>query len=577
MSKPATATAATLLLALAFAAPAVARDPTMPLRDVRQGMHCTGLSVVRGTTISSFDVEVIDVIAAEASTGAPRILVSVSGPDVEPGGIGAGFSGSPVYCRDSAGVSRNAGAISAGVGDYGNQLALVTPIESVLGETPSPPTNARRDPALLRSARTLAGPLTVTGLSAHARRLLVRAGRRAGIAVLAVPAGPLGGYPVQTLRPGAAVTTAFAGGDLSLGAVGTVTYRDGANVWAFGHSLDDAGPRSLFLQDAYVFGVVSNPISSEDLGLGTYKLASSGGHNLGTLTNDANSAVVGRIGGFPPSVGMRVTARERGRRSASVVNGQLADERRLGLGAGVSTVVPLAAAQAIDEVVHSLQPVTLSLCLRFRVAERRRRFGYCNNYFSVDDALGDLTDAATLVDTYDFSPMSLESAGVRVRLTRGVKRDVLLRARAPGRVRPGQRIRVRVVVRRRVRGTNRRLSFRMRLPRSLGPGRRAMVLGGTGPGATGTAEEDLGVALTELFGQDGEAESGGDAPDPHSIGELAALVGSVHRGQGILARFRHRGARRLVYENGSVAFSGRIRVPLNVVRRRSPRRPGRPR
>jgi hypothetical protein len=385
---------------------------------------------------------------------------------------------------------------------------------------------------------------------------------------------------VQTLRPGAAVTSAFAAGDISLGAVGTVTYRDGQNVWAFGHSLDDAGPRSLFLQDAYVFGVVPNPISSEDLGLGSYKLASSGGHTLGTLTNDAESAVVGRIGAPPRSVSLRVSARERGKRSASVVSATLADERGLGLGAGVSSVAPLALAQAIDEVVHSLQPVTLSVCFRFRVAERRRRFGYCNDYFSVDDAIVDATDASTLVDSYDFSKLTLQSAGVRIRLSRGLKRDVLLRARAPRRVRPGQRIRVRAVVRRRIRGTNRRLSFRMRVPRSLRPGRRAMVLSGTGPGASGSAEEELGVALVELFGGEGEAEIGLDGPEPHSIGELAAAIGSLHhRGQGILARFRRRGARRRVYRNGSVAFSGRVRVPLNVVRRRSPqpRRPGRPR
>src|SRR4051812_39540648 len=231
MSKRSTAFAASVLLALAFAAPASAADPTMPLAGVHRGMHCTALSVLQGTTISSFDVEVLDVIAAEPSSGGPRILVRVSGAAVEPGGIGAGFSGSPVYCRDSAGVKRNAGAISAGVGDYGNRIALVTPIGEMLGETPSPSPQARRDPALLRSSRPLVGPLTETGLSARPRRLLTRAARRAGIAVVAVPSGPLGGYPVQTLRPGAEVSTTFASGDIALGAVGTVAYRDGNNVW----------------------------------------------------------------------------------------------------------------------------------------------------------------------------------------------------------------------------------------------------------------------------------------------------------------------------------------------------------
>jgi hypothetical protein len=572
MSKRSAATAASLLLALAFASPASASDPTMPLRDVRQGMHCTGLSVVRGTTISSFGVEVIDVIA-DASSGGPRILVRVSGSAVEPGGIGAGFSGSPVYCRDSAGVKRNAGAISAGVGDYGNQLALVTPIESMLGETPSPPASYRRDPALLRSARPLIGPLTETGLSARPRRLLVRAGRRAGIAVLSVPAGPLGGYPVQTLRPGASVTTAFATGDVAIGAVGTVAYRDGANVWAFGHPLEDAGPRSLFLQDAYVFGVIPNPLSVEDFGLGTYKLATAGGHTVGTLTNDADSAVVGKVGPRPRTVQVQATGRERGTRNAGVTTSQLADERSLGLGLGASTVAPLALEQVVDGLVHSVAPVTLSVCVGFRVAERRRRLGYCNNYFSVEDAALDLSDAASLVESYDFSPLTIQSITSRTRLRRGVEEDVLLRGRAPRRVRPGQRIRVRLVLRRRRRGTNRALSFRMRVPRSLRPGHRAMVLSGTAAGSGAALEEELGTLLGELFstGEGGE----GETPEAHSVGELATEVSSFHHGQGIVARFRKRGKRRLVYENGRVAFSGRVRVPLNVVRRRSPRRPAR--
>jgi hypothetical protein len=37
---------------------AQAADPIMPLSEVRQGMRCTGLSVIKGTSISPFDVEV---------------------------------------------------------------------------------------------------------------------------------------------------------------------------------------------------------------------------------------------------------------------------------------------------------------------------------------------------------------------------------------------------------------------------------------------------------------------------------------------------------------------------------------
>ena len=48
-------------------------------------------------------------------------------------------------------------------------------------------------------------------------------------------------------------------GTIAMGAVGTVTYRDGNTVYAFGHPLDDVGRRSLPLQDAYVYDVIDNP------------------------------------------------------------------------------------------------------------------------------------------------------------------------------------------------------------------------------------------------------------------------------------------------------------------------------
>src|SRR5215471_7024247 len=120
-----TRTAALSLLALLVIPVAGARaagDPIMPLSQVTPGMMCTGYSVVRGTTISPFSVQVIDVLADNGGEG-PRILINVSGPAVDATGIGPGFSGSPIYCP-SGGQMENIGAISEGIGQYGNNVAL---------------------------------------------------------------------------------------------------------------------------------------------------------------------------------------------------------------------------------------------------------------------------------------------------------------------------------------------------------------------------------------------------------------------------------------------------------------------
>ena len=52
----------------------------MPLAQVQSGMHCTGYSVIRGTEITSFTVDVIDVLAGPDA----QILVTVSGPPSTP-------------------------------------------------------------------------------------------------------------------------------------------------------------------------------------------------------------------------------------------------------------------------------------------------------------------------------------------------------------------------------------------------------------------------------------------------------------------------------------------------------------
>jgi len=535
----------------------------MPLTQVRPGMSCKGLSVVRGTEIAQFEVEVIDVVAAEVGLGGPRILVRVSGPAVDATGLGPGFSGSPILCDDGTGTRRNIGAISEGLGDYGNEVALATPIEEILGLGPSSPTGARRYPGLSRAARRLAGPLTVSGLSTRTRRLLARAVRHhGGRTLLAAPAGPLGGYPPQELVPGAAVAATLATGDVALGAVGTVAYRDGARVWAFGHALDGIGRRSLFLQDSFVFGVIGNPLGLPELGAGTYKLASLAGNVHGTLTSDTLAAVVGTLGPEPASVPLRTIAREQGG-AVVTLDSRLADERPLGHGAALGLLAPVAASQALDRLLGTVEPVTLSMCARFHVRERRRPIGFCNPYFDALTPLDDLFAAASLVDSYDLSPLHIERADVSLRARRGVAAYVLLGASAPRRVRPGQRIRVWVTVRRR-RGGRRTLALRLRVPHSLRPGPRSLVL--VGNSLERVFEDELVLELSEAIA--GRAPAGGAdlrvSSTARSIRELAEQISGLRRPLGIEARFRPRGGR-VVYRSDALAFEGRARVTLRVL------------
>jgi hypothetical protein len=540
---------------LVSAPAAFAADPIMPLSEVKAGMHCTGLSVIKGTEISSFDVEILDVIAAETGLSGARILIRVSGPAVDSTGIGPGFSGSPVICD-----GRNAGAISEGLGDYGNEVALATPIEDMIRDRPpAPPPTARHDRKLLRSARPLALPLTVSGLSGRAAALVREASVRAHRPLIVSPAGPVGGYQRAELRPGSAVAASISTGDLALGAVGTLTYRDGDDIWAFGHPFEGLGRRALFLQDAYVYTVIQNPLGIQDFGAITYKLASADGYLHGAVTRDQVDSISGTVGPQPPSIPLHMEARNRAGERV-VLDSLLADERDLGYGAGISFVAPLGVTQALGRLMRDFGPVTFRMCAHFRVRELRRPMGFCNTYFSVDDAVNDLSEAGGLVDFFDLAPMHVEHVGVSVRAQSGVKQDVLVRARGPRRARKGARIRVRLTLQRR-RGGRHRISVPVRVPRSLKPGRHRLTIRGGGGGFSDAELIEELIAVLE-----GEVGGGGGSSEPRTVPEVARRIRALRTVPGLYARFDRRSAR-LVRPSGTVSYDGRARLQLRVMPR----------
>ncbi|MBN1529535.1 MAG: hypothetical protein JW895_10775 [Thermoleophilaceae bacterium] len=542
------------LVVLTLAPAARAADPIMPLSQVRPGMECTGLSVVRGTTISQFDVEILDVIGAQAGLSGPRILVRASGPAVDATGIGPGFSGSPILCPGAGGAPANAGAISEGLGEYGNHVVLVTPIEEMLRDQPGPAPATAAGPARPLDA------LSVSGLSPRTRDLVLRAAARAKRTVLAAPAGPLGGFAQQPLVPGASVAAMLSSGDIGLGAIGTVTYRDGSKIWAFGHLFDGAGRRALMLEDAYVFGVIGNPLGAPEVGLGTYKLTSAGGHIQGAVTSDTVASIAGNVGAPPPQIPLTITAAEAGGAGRSVqLDAQLADERSLGLGASMSLAAPIGASQALEQLFRDYGPATVTACFRVKVAGRARPIGFCNPYFDQFTPLDDILQAGSLVDAFDLPAPRIEHAVVRIRARRGVRSDVLISAKLPRRVVAGRRARLRITVQRRS-GGRRTLSVPMRVPRGLRPGSYPLVLSGTGGSAS--AEDAFLIEFAAEFSDFFEGPS-----EPRTLRELAKRVAGLHRDMGITARIR-RGRERLIHRSDAISFEGRLRLRLRVARAR---------
>ena len=353
-------------------------------RSCGRACSCTGYSVIRGTDISSFDVEIVDVLSGDASANdGPRILVRVSGPAVDRTGVGPGFSGSPIYCD-----GKNAGAISEAIGEYGGKTVLATPIEEILANPPDAP----RGKPVARMSRVgrvlpLAEPLTVSGLSPALAARLTQAGARspARRQVLAAPAMPLAPFPPQPPRPGSSLSVGYSSGDIAVGAVGTVAYVDGDRVWGFGHPFENSGLRSLLLQDAYVYTVIFNPNSGDDTSASTYKLAAVG-HDLGTISNDASDAVsAARACCHRPSQcasSARTTTPARAARSPPAWSTRPTPVRRPAAPRCRSSA-PLALAQGASEILRSA-PGKLSgtVCIQITLRERKQPLRVCNRYVS---------------------------------------------------------------------------------------------------------------------------------------------------------------------------------------------------
>jgi hypothetical protein len=526
---------AVLFASLAFAAPANAGDPIMPLSQVHRGMHCTGYSVIQGTTISSFNVDVIDVTE-------DGILFSASGPAVDETGIGEGFSGSPIYCKDSQGVARNIGAIAAGIGDYGNHKGLATPIETMLAAPVTPPARRAAKSQLPAGARPLLAPLTISGLSPPLAKRVTAAARRVGRAVITTPPAAAALFPPQVLRPGSSLGVGLSSGDIAISAIGTVTYTDGPNVWGFGHPLDAVGARSLLLQDAYVYDIINNPSGGE--GLTTYKYASPG-HNLGTLSNDSINAVVGSVGALPSLIPLSLRVRDLDTGASKDVAVQVTDELALDLPPTLDLIAPIAIGDGAFAILDSAPPEQSgTLCLSITVQERRAPLRFCNRYAgaAVDVMIDDTSRAIALVDNFTvrkFHHLHVLSVNGDESVARGLDQGVIVGASGPARVKPGQPIAVRLRLRL-PHGPLRTRTIHVRVPRSLPRGGASMTVAGT------PADGEPSGAFDQVFGP--------PPPDKaprglHTLKQLAARVAAIHRFHGVTVTFtpagRHKKARRV--------------------------------
>ncbi len=274
--------------------------------------------------------------------------------------------------------------------------------------------------------------------------------------MLAAPAGPLGSFPVQQLRPGSAFGVGYASGDIAASAIGTVTYTDGDNVWGFGHPLDGVGARSLLLQDAYVFRVINNPIA----------IGESAGH-VQVRRGGARRRHARPTTRWTPSSGGSARCRRRSRCASSPPTSIRAPERTVATnvadetavdqptgGSILSFLAPLAVTQAAGTVLGgSPARLTGRACFAISFKEASKPVRFCNRY--VSDVAGrarrrqrrggdrehaTCSRRSPLVDSFKAGEVHVTGVDADVEIARGQRQAFLRGVRLPRRARAGQKV-----------------------------------------------------------------------------------------------------------------------------------------
>jgi hypothetical protein len=337
------------VLFLALAGSAVPAQEILPLDEVRPGMTGVGRTVFEGTRIDEFKVEVIGVL----ENVAPKqsiILARLEGGPLEKTGVIAGMSGSPVFID-----GKLVGAVAYGFPFSKETIGGITPIGEMIEatRTDAPRAASARFPAAFGAAGP-ALPLDREALIASLRRpsqavVVDRGSLRGGtgfpaggsLAPLSLPMvfsgfdpatfdwargvfssfgfspvmgtgrGPAPREPLPDLVPGSPVGVSLIEGDMDLSVTGTVTHIDGDRVYAFGHPFYNLGPTQFPMKKAYVYSVFPSLYQS-------WKI-STAGEPVGTVEQDRNTAIAGRLGKSPRMIPVDVlltTSRGQERRFA---------------------------------------------------------------------------------------------------------------------------------------------------------------------------------------------------------------------------------------------------------------------
>lgn len=488
-----------LVAGVLFAPPLAASPGILPSAQIAPGMTGVGKTVILGTAISEFQVIVLGVLRNAGPAG-DLVLFRASGPAIQAtGGLASGMSGSPIYLG-----GKLAGAFSYSFQFADPMVGLFTPIEDMLRampraalaprpgvyavtpfslggrrirrielrESPGPGSTAPD----IATAVPAATPLFVSGVGYDTTEELARSLQPMGLLPMAGPG--MASLPATIpLEPGSAIGVALMQGDLAAYAIGTLTYRDGNRVLAFGHPFTDNGRTEFLLTNAIILQTVR--AMNHNLKVGA------AGAPVGIISEDRPAAVGGTLGVFPRMFGARVTVHDMDTAVDRRFTFQVVNSKVL-----APVLVALGSRGAVERALNRSGEGTAEVRMALGGRGLPRRVDRANIFYSESDiaarALIEVPQALHLLFENDFADLAPTDISIDIRVTKARHTATLIEAELPkGPVPQGGTIRVRVSVRP-FRGTPVTKEIDLAVPADFPEGSAMLIVRG-GPAASQSA------------------------------------------------------------------------------------------
>jgi len=298
------------------------------VEDLRPGMKGVARTVFSGSEPEEFQLEILGVLDGFTGPRQSTIIARLSGPNVARTGVFAGMSGSPVFIDNKL-----VGAIAYSFPFAKEPICGITPIKQMIeifergkdkprstevravsfaslastdwkSSLPKQPvtattlvapvaTNSPLAPLMGQQIQPIATPVVFSGISQDTLSMFSSQLTGSGLLPVSGVGGagkitPLESFDEKTLAPGTSVSVALARGDYSIAAAGTVTFRDGDKIYAFGHPFLSIGSADMPMAESSVITVIPNTFNS-------FKLAVPG-RMVGSISQDRATGIFGQLG-----------------------------------------------------------------------------------------------------------------------------------------------------------------------------------------------------------------------------------------------------------------------------------------